>query len=568
MAKFKLGLGTKLVICMIGSMLVVFVPLTVLTFIEHQRHLQDMVIDSALRVADTIKVSTHYDMLHKTAKDGSAGGASPVRSNVDPPVEIKNLIESISRQNGIERIRIYNKEGKIIFSTDPQEVNELIDKEAQGCSTCHETEEPLRKLEKEQRWRIFRAEDGHRVLGLIDTFENDSRCNACHVSKAESLLGVLDVNMSLMQVDSQIASDLTGLVVAYVLALAAISLVSGGFVFIMVHQPVKKLIEGTEQVARGDLTYRLNLKSGDEIGTLAESFNNMTSDLKSARDEITNWTRTLEKRVSEKSEELKKAQEGIIRVEKMASLGKLSAIVAHEINNPLMGVLTYAKLLAKKLERKLERGEITGDKDIEECDKYLSIIQSETSRCGEIVKNLLLFSKKSEIHAQACDLNEILEKSVMLVSHQMELQSIECLTEYDAGLPQVTCDTGQIQQMMVALLINACEAVNERGRIEVKSRFSRKEERVTIVVADNGVGMDEETKKHIFEPFYTTKEGGAATGLGLAVVYGIVERHGGSIRVDSDKGAGTEITITLPLRPPEEVLLKPLGPITRPPERL
>lgn len=567
MRNWKPNLGIKLTICLIGSMLLIFGSLTIIYFLEHRRHLEEYVIESALRVADAIKVSTHYDMLHKNQGTNPSGSAHAQRT--EPPEEIKDLIESISEQNGIERIRILNKSGRIIYSTDEEELNKDIDINSEGCSVCHDREEPLEKLEKEQRWRIFQAADGHRVLGLINTFENDSRCNSCHTDEDETLLGVLDVNMSLLEVDDHIAGDLVQLSSGYILTMLTLTIISGIFVFVMVQRPVNKLIEGTHRVARGELDYGLEVKSKDEIGALAESFNSMTVDLKNARDEITNWARTLEKRVAQKTGELKKAQDSIIRIEKMASLGKLAAIVAHEINNPLMGVLTYAKLMHKKLTRRLESGEISSDdQDYKDCRKYLSFIESETSRCGEIVKNLLLFSKKTAIHLKENDLNCLIDKSIMLVNHQMELQSIECVTELDSTLPQVKCDSGQIQQMLVALLINACEAISDGGQIKVVTKYDSERERASMSVSDTGCGMDKETKRHLFVPFFTTKEGGAGTGLGLSVVYGIVERHGGAISIETELGEGSTFTVTLPLRPPEQVQMHSRKPVGLPPDRI
>lgn len=550
MATRRYGLSVKLIFCLIGSMVVIFGLHGFITVTMHRQKLERAIITSALRISDTIKSSTHHDMLHYQSQD------------------IYQIINTIGAQQGIERIRIFNKQGRIRYSTDQREQEQFVDTDAESCYVCHAQEEPLTKLEREQRWRVFRDNDGHRVLGLINPIENEPSCSTadCHQHPpSEQLLGVLDVNMSLAEVDAQIAADVMSLLSAYILTILAIAVVSGIFVVVMVHRPVKKLIDGTQRVARGELNHILDVRSRDEIGMLAVSFNAMTSDLKQARDEITNWAQTLEKRVAEKTRKLKRAQEQIIRVEKMVSLGKLSAIVAHEINNPLTGVLTYAKLMRRKLERSLRVGETQTVENFKEYEKYLAIIESETARCGEIVKNLLLFSKKMPIQLQPNDLNSLLEKSTMLVNHQMELQSIQCVVELDPEIPPVTCDAGQVQQMLVALLINACEAIGEEGRITVSSANVRREKKVRIEVADNGSGMDARTRARIFEPFFTTKEEAVGSGLGLAVVYGIVERHGGFISVETEPGKGTTFIIELPLRPPEKVELLSSG---EPPARL
>jgi two-component system NtrC family sensor kinase len=543
MKKRKFGIGIKLTVYLIAGMIVIFAALTFLTIAMHRQHLEQFVIDSALRISDTIKNSTHHDMLHSSPDEEKAKN-------------ISRIINTIGTQKGIERIRIFSKDGRILYSTDRTEIDKLVDKKAEACYVCHASDKPLTKLDKDQRWRIFRAADGHRILGLINPIENEASCSSdnCHQAVSDApLLGVLDVNMSLREADALITGDLMTNLTAYLATMVTIALVSSGFVMVMVHKPVKKLIEGTRKVAMGELNYKLEVGHSDEIGELAESFNRMTSDLKEARDEITNWARTLEKRVAEKTEELKRAQENIIHVEKMASLGKLSAIVAHEINNPLMGVLTYAKLLQKRIKKRIEDIPEGQEHDFDDCLKYASIIESETTRAGEIVKNLLLFSKQTTIRLEPNNLNELIERSIMLVNHQMELSSIECITELSRDIPPVRCDAGQIQQVIVALLVNSVEAIGESGSVTIVSEYDRQRQLARIRISDTGVGMDEETKKHIFEPFFTTKKDQAGTGLGLAVVYGILERHHGKVRVESEPGKGATFVIELQMDPPQPV---------------
>jgi len=534
-------IGVKLVLYLSGSLVLIFGVLTFLILSAHQNRLKQLMIDSALRISDTIKNSTHHDMLHSEPGEESRN-------------QIKRIINSIGAEKGIERIRIFDKEGRILYSTDEKEISEMLDKNAEACYICHSQDKPLKKLKRDDRWRIFRKADGSRVLGLINPFENEPGCSStgCHGDpKKIALLGVLDVNMSLKEVDGYIAEDVVQHLVAYLLTMLAVAVVSSIFVVVMVQRPVTQLTEGTRRVARGELGLRLTLNRRDEIGVLAESFNRMSADLKDARDEITNWARTLEKRVAEKTKELRQAQEGIIRVEKMASLGKLAAIVAHEINNPLMGILTYAKLLQRRINDRIAALPEGVEHDFHDCLMYTAIVQTEATRAGEIVKNLLFFAKEASLRLEPSDINQILEKSIMLVNHQMELNSIECITRLDSELPPVRCDASQIQQVVVALLINAVEAIGENGRITVSSERGERNETVILRIADTGIGMDEETKRKIFEPFFSTKESGGGTGLGLAVVHGIVERHGGSVRVESAPGKGTTFAIELHINPPQ-----------------
>jgi two-component system, NtrC family, sensor kinase len=242
----------------------------------------------------------------------------------------------------------------------------------------------------------------------------------------------------------------------------------------------------------------------------------------------------------------------VLRVEKLASIGKLAAIVAHEINNPLAGILVYARLVLKRLSRNGH-----GAAADEETKKNVETIAAESARCGEIVKGLLQFSRQTKPHMKPNDLNAIINESLRLVRHKIDLSGAASITKCDQHLKQITCDEQQIKQALVALLINACEAVHPgEGAITISSHYLENICSAEIRITDNGVGMDEETKQHIFEPFFTTKEQGKGVGLGLAVVYGIVTGHGGEIEVQSTPGCGTTFVIRLPEHSrvsPEEV---------------
>jgi len=236
-------------------------------------------------------------------------------------------------------------------------------------------------------------------------------------------------------------------------------------------------------------------------------------------------------------------------MERMASMGKLAAIVAHEINNPLAGIRTYARLMLKRLQRRAEEPAGTKAEDPADTAQMLSQIESESARCGEIVKNLLQFSRPSRPREEACDVNDLVSGSVRLVQHQIELQGIARELDLSERLDPIVCDPQQIRQALIAVLINACEAMPHEGTLRVATAPDPGGG-VRILVGDSGIGMDEETRKHVFEPFYTTKEGGA--GLGLAVVYGIIRNHGGRVEIESSPGNGTQITFHLPPRPPEQ----------------
>jgi two-component system NtrC family sensor kinase len=278
------------------------------------------------------------------------------------------------------------------------------------------------------------------------------------------------------------------------------------------------------------------------MGELARSFNQMTQELKAANEANQEWSATLEKKVKQKSEELKKAQAHLLLVEKIASLGKLSAVVAHEINNPLSGILTYAKLCLKMIQNPAPLSQEQTNSMIQ----FLSVIRDEAIRCGDIVKNLLVFAKKDFGKWAEESLHKIVHNSIQLVKHKMQIKELELVQELAEGDDVIYCDASGIQHILVALFINAIDAMSKGGKLKVKTSFLDGRNEVQIVISDTGSGIPEEILSHIFEPFFSTKE---STGLGLAVVYGIIQQHKGEIEVESKPDQGTTFTITLPRKP-------------------
>jgi two-component system NtrC family sensor kinase len=225
----------------------------------------------------------------------------------------------------------------------------------------------------------------------------------------------------------------------------------------------------------------------------------------------------------------------------MASLGKLSAVVAHEINNPLAGILTYCKLISRMADKGFEQPE-----RLTEAKGYLEIIERESRRCGAIVKNLLTFARQAPLVPQQNDLNAIVERCLLLVEHHLALHSIDLEKNLSAALPPIYCDAPQIQQALLALLINAVEAMPHGGRLRVRTSFDPARREGRVEVSDEGSGIPEEILPHIFEPFFTTKQEGNGVGLGLAVAFGIVRQHGGNLEVLTTSQEGTTFAIILP----------------------
>ena len=241
-------------------------------------------------------------------------------------------------------------------------------------------------------------------------------------------------------------------------------------------------------------------------------------------------------------QELKEAQEQVIAQEKLASLGKLSATIAHEINNPLAAVLTYNRLMIKQN----RNGRLTPERK-DDIARYLDIMSSETARCGEIVKNLLAFSRQSKINIESRNIKEIVDRTLTLLSHDLEMKGVQVVKRMSSHLPQVQCDFKQIQQALLNVIGNASEAMVGGGVLTMEAKRSTEGRTMEIKISDTGCGIPKNDLKSIFEPFFTTKEEGKGVGLGLSVVYGIVTRHRGTIEVESEPGEGTTFTIRLPL---------------------
>ena len=238
-------------------------------------------------------------------------------------------------------------------------------------------------------------------------------------------------------------------------------------------------------------------------------------------------------------QELEATHHQLVQAEKIASLGRMAAGVAHEINNPLAGILIYAELLAR---------ELTQDAPIRE---NVEVIINQTMRCQQIVNRLLDFSRQSLGEKKPLDVNEILHRCVELVRHQAFFHNIKIKEDLDAGLPQIVGDPGQLQQVFTNLLLNAADAISGSGLITLSSRAAWHGSGVILQFCDSGCGIPEEIRDKIFEPFFTTKPPGKGTGLGLSIVYGVIQRHGGSIQAYSPPGGGTTFTVTLPLESAE-----------------
>jgi two-component system NtrC family sensor kinase len=236
-------------------------------------------------------------------------------------------------------------------------------------------------------------------------------------------------------------------------------------------------------------------------------------------------------------------QAHLLHQDKMISLGKLSASVVHEINNPLTGVLNYIRLMTKIIDRDSLAAE-----QIQKFTKYLELMDSEVSHCSDIVSNLLAFSRKSKMEFDAVNINDLLQKCVTLSDHKLTLQNIQIKTVLYSAVPEITGDFNQLQQCILNLVFNAADAMPEGGRLTIESSFLPEKELAQIMVADTGCGIAPKDLPKIFDPFFSTKEESKGLGLGLSVAYGIIARHKGVIEAESELDKGTVFTITLPVK--------------------
>ncbi len=299
-------------------------------------------------------------------------------------------------------------------------------------------------------------------------------------------------------------------------------------------KPLQSIVLATQEIARGGLDHRVEVQSRDEIGDLAASFNQMTERLKAANEKLVEWGTTLEKKVKERTRELEEMQAHLIQSEKLAGLGKLAAGIAHEINNPLGGILIYSHLLLEDAK-----------KDTVQYDNLKKIVK-ETTRCKNIVKGLLEFARPKEPEMTPTDINDTVKRALSIFERQALFQNIEIRLDF-SELPKIVSDAAQLQQVFTNIIVNAAEAMEGNGVLTIKTYVNCEAECIRVEFTDTGHGIKEEYRSRLFEPFFTTKEVGKGTGLGLAISYGIVQKHQGSIEVRSEVGKGSTFTVILPL---------------------
>ena len=356
---------------------------------------------------------------------------------------------------------------------------------------------------------------------------------------ARRLIGYVQLGLTTRYIEEAIGAMHRTMLWTTLLAILFATLITSLMVRISV-RPINELVVATGRVADGDYDVKVTAPSrNDEVRDLADSFNKMTADLKASRRALVE-KELLEDLVAE----LKETQQQLVQAGKMAAIGQLAAGVAHEINNPLAGIMGYAQLASEHIRARQHTG--IPPSETARFLGYVENMEKQSQRCKQIVQNLLHFARSSTFEeVQPVDVNEVMRETLSFVSHQLVSSRVELDSQLADNLPQVKGHPGKLQQIFTNILINALQALESgSGRIGVDTALV--DGWVRIRMSDTGEGIVPENLDKIFEPFFTTKEIGQGTGLGLSVTYGLVKDLGGNITVDSVVDEGTTFTVSFP----------------------
>jgi two-component system NtrC family sensor kinase len=451
---------------------------------------------------------------------------------------LQGTLDIINTMSGIDDVNMYDNKNNLVYTSISNDTTSHSDPD---CKSCHKNFDAMFSA-KEKSYRIIDAnsecimnpnKNNSRHLLIKSPILNDKSCytSSCHAhSPNDEVLGSLIIKIPLEGLDSALEKSTKDYTLLAALMTFLLLLFLIFFTNKKIKKPLNEIIKASEAVAKGDKSTRLEIKPHQlsDMRMVSCAFNEMLDNLQTATNELQNWSQQLEYKVQKKSEELGQAQNELINIERIASLGKLSLSVAHEINNPLSGILIYTKLIYKQLNNQ----ELDPAKK-ETMLKHLKLIENETKRCGDIVKGLLDFSRKDQNNFEPKHLHEILMETYELMSHPMKVANINFLSDFGAKTDMIFCSPNQIKQICVAILVNASEAVSENGEVLIRT-LNPDEEHIRIEITDNGVGI-------------SAKEKESGIGLGLAIVHGIVQSHKGKTDVKSIRGKETTISITLPL---------------------
>lgn len=467
--------------------------------------------------------------------------------------QLEEELKVLSRLGGTEFAQVYNINGDLLAQIGVKENSE----------SYPSPDSLLKLLKKEEMFEFQTTNFDTEVLVLAQPIylerktisrENLGVTGGIDMSGSapteQEIIGFIQIGLSLEAVKQVIisATKATILITALGLTLTIILIT---LIANAIARPVTELAIVTNQIAHGDLSQKLDIDRQDEIGQLASTFNKMIDSLKQSRFEIETYNRNLEEKIIERTQQLEEAQAQLIQSEKLSAIGQLAAGVAHELNNPLGGILGYAQFTLEKLNKNTP--ENTTRKEVDGYIRYVTDIEAQARRCKTIVQNLLRFSRSSQgVELEEVDVNAAIEDTLSFVEHQLRLHQISLEIELDPKLPHIQGNVGQLQQVFTNLTINGMHASEPNSVFRIESHYSPALGEfggaVELKFIDYGCGIGDEDLKKIFEPFFTTKEVGKGTGLGLSVSYGIIKAHHGEINVQSVVGQGTTFTIVLPVQ--------------------
>lgn len=531
--KFRSSIYGRVVFIIVGSLIILFVIFNVVFRTVYVDFFNNNIRQSGDNISSIVEGALYYSML-----ENDKG-------------MLQQTLSVISTMSGIDEVNMYNDQDSLAFSSFS---NEERNKGNPNCKQCHSdlvqmfppTEKAYRIIGYTEDCGLFQNDDSKRHLLIRKPILNERSCYTaeCHAHlESDIVLGSLIITLPLDNLDAFVKESSSDFL--FIATLITIMLLTFLIIFTMkkIKDPLDSIIIASEAVSKGDNNIRLDIKPNllEDMRKVSMAFNNMLDNIDSATNELQNWSQQLEYKVRKKTEELLEAQNELIHVERIASLGKLSSSVAHELNNPLSGILIYTKLIYKLL----NNSELQFVKK-ESILSHLKLIETETKRCGDIVKGLLDFSRKDQDNFEVKNIHELLNATSALMTHSIKIANINLLIDFTAERDQVYCNQNQIKQAFVALLVNATEAIQEYGEITIRTS-NPNQDTIKVEITDTGTGISPDDISHIFEPFFSTKRDTSGIGLGLAIVHGIVETHKGKIEVNSILGKGTMMSIIFPL---------------------
>ncbi len=523
----------NVVLLISGSFLILFILLNIVFRTFYASFFNKTLQQNADNISSIVEGSLYYSMLE------------------NDKAMLQRTMDVISTMSGIGQVNMYDDLDQLAYTSL---INNVEERNDPNCIVCHpDIREMFSYKEKASLiigdttdCGIFSNNGNIRHLVIRTPILNEQSCYTanCHFhTETDEVLGSLIIKMPLDEMDNVVNKSSTDFILIAFFITLLLGLILIVFTRKRIKDPLYSIIQASDAFSKGNMNIRLEIKPNlvEDLKMVSLAFNNLLENIDNTTKELQNWSQQLEYKVQRKSEELSEAQNELVHVERIASLGKLSSSVAHEINNPLSGILVYTKLIHKQL----ASYEFDHPKK-ETIFKHLSLVESETKRCGDIVKGLLDFSRKDQEGFENMSLHHILDATYELMTHSIKMADASFVKSFEAVSDMVFCSPNQIKQAIVALLVNASEAIHDNGEIIIKTSNSATD-LIVVEVIDNGTGIAPDDIPNIFEPFFSRKRDASGIGLGLAIVHGIIQNHKGKINVKSEMGKGTTMSIILPL---------------------